>query len=211
MKLALFDFDGVIIDSESASFEAWRRVYAAAGVNLSRRQWIFFVGSATRSPVRLLESVIRRECPWAQREKDRLMSDLCSAEPARHGVPRTLFELTSEGVECWIVSNGSWQWVEHHLERLALREYFTQLHCGEAGTPVPKKSLYRRALPAGSLRHSVAIEDSLAGARSARDCGIPVLVFPNPVTSAQNFSEFQHVLTEDQPLESAAVIDAIGK
>src|SRR2546423_10357354 len=45
IRALLFDFDGLIVDTESPSLAAWRRVYAEHGQELSLERWSAAVGT----------------------------------------------------------------------------------------------------------------------------------------------------------------------
>ena len=41
----IFDFDGLIMDTETATYEAWRQIYAGNGQALTVETWAQCVGS----------------------------------------------------------------------------------------------------------------------------------------------------------------------
>ena len=46
IKAIIFDFDGLILDTESPEFEAWQEIYGSHGAQLSLTEWLACVGTS---------------------------------------------------------------------------------------------------------------------------------------------------------------------
>ena len=48
IKAIVFDFDGLILDTETTDYESWRAIYRAHGLDLPLSTWLPLVGDATQ-------------------------------------------------------------------------------------------------------------------------------------------------------------------
>lgn len=188
---ALFDFDGVIIDSESTSYQAWKTVFHQRGHALPLENWLSFVGAATGpSPTDLLESLTGTPQPTVQNEKNQRHQALSNQLDARPGIIDTVKKLDEHKVPIFIVSNADKDYITEHLVRLNLNHYITDIFSGtENNTAIPKIQLYQNVAKKLSLptkRHFV-IEDSPHGAKAALANNLKVIAYPNSITKHDNF------------------------
>lgn len=198
----LFDFDGIVVDTEWAIYQAWLRTFQAHGQDLPLELYTRCIGSDfdTWSPKRHLEDLIGSRIDWqdldTQRQQE-IVSELEGSQ-AMPGVIELLDHLDALEVPAAVVSSSSHHWVEGWLERIKLRQRFKTVICrGDAPRIKPAPDLYLEAAcrlefePADCL----VIEDSMNGMRSAIAAGMPVWVVPNRVTSCLDFSEADRVFT----------------
>ena len=123
-----------------------------------------------------------------------------------HGVVDLLGEIREKGIPAAVVSSSSHFWVDGWLEKLSLREFFTEVVCkGDAPRIKPAPDLYLEA----SLRLDVeageclVIEDSLNGLVSAHAAGMKAWIVPNRVTAGLDFSLADRVLADFAGLREA--------
>jgi putative hydrolase of the HAD superfamily len=201
LRALIFDFDGLIIDTETAIYEAWREFYAEHGQPLDLPTWAQCVGSdfGGYDPMRDLEKATRREFDWSL-EVPRIESrrDVIVAEwPVLDGVRERLAEAQALGLPCSIASSSPRSWVEPWLERLGLRSFFCNVTVlDDTGRAKPAPDLFQHA--AGRLGmdpHEVLIfEDSLNGLRAATAAQMRCAVIPGPTTRHLDFAEAWAVL-----------------
>lgn len=209
----LFDFDGVIIDSETTSFVAWSSIFKDEGALLTLTDWLPFVGKAAgRSPVDLLEQLSGRTQPHAQIAKDSLHRIMTERLPCRQGVRKAIRALFKCGIQLYIVSNARLCDIQRHLERLDLISYFEGIVSqDEFAGPTSKQDLYARTCTSyGLLRGPVlAVEDSEHGVLSALSCGIKVLWYPNQITAHQKCDHLCATLTYPSTLTSSLLLNLL--
>lgn len=205
----LFDFDGILVDTEWAIYEAWRRTFAAHGHDLPLDVYTRCVGSDfdTWSPKAHLEELTGRGFDWHQLDADRqveIRADLEKAGPMPGVVP-LLETLRHRGVKVAAVSSSSHGWVDGWLEKLRLAPYFATTVCrGDAPRIKPAPDLWLEALRrlgAGACR-CLAIEDSLNGVKSAKAAGLTVWAVPNRTTAGLDFSMADRVLHSLEAIEN---------
>lgn len=191
----LFDFDGILVDTEWAIYEAWYRTFRAHGHPLPLEVYTQCIGSDfdTWSPKAHLEELTGRSFDWHQLDEARqieIRRDLEQAGPMPGVVP-LLERLHHEGIPSAVVSSSSHAWVDGWLEKLGLASYFKAVVCrGDAPRIKPAPDLWLEALRQLDLpaNRCLAIEDSLNGVKSAKAAGLRVWAVPNRTTACLDFS-----------------------
>lgn len=189
MKAIVFDFDGTVVDTESAVYAAWRELYEEHGGELPLERWVDVVGAAGQvfDPYKELESQIGRELDRTALEPLRRKRelDLVALERPRPGVLEILEEARERGLKVGLATNSRTDWVETHLQALGIRACFEAVATAddvERGKPDP--ALYALAARRLGVRpeDALAIEDSPSGALGAVRAGLVCLVVPSPLT-----------------------------
>lgn len=195
MKAFIFDFDGLIVDTEVAEFESWREVYAEHGTELTLDVWADVVGSSQDyfDPIAHMEGLIGRRVDRdrvvARRRKRTLQ--LIDDMPILPGIETYLDEAKARGMLLGVASNSSHDWVEGHLANKGLLDRFDVIRCAEdVEKPKPAPDLYVSALSALGVgpEEAVAFEDSPHGARAAVAAGIFCVAIPSTLTKHLDFS-----------------------
>lgn len=191
----LFDFDGVLVDTEWAIYEAWRRTFGAHGHPLPLEIYTRCIGSdfATWSPKVHLEELTGLAFDWHDldaRRQEEILADLQHEGPM-HGAADLLSSLSTAGVPLAVVSSSSHKWVDGWLAKLGLDGWFRTTVCrGDAPRIKPAPDLYLEAAARLGVEPAqcLVIEDSLNGVKSAKAAGMAVWVVPNRVTEGLDFS-----------------------
>jgi HAD superfamily hydrolase (TIGR01509 family) len=203
VRALLFDFDGLILDTETPEFDAWTSVFRDHGVELPLEFWVNAVGRGaeqmTETPVAVLERLTGKtfDHESIRATYNELRMTRIYAERPLPGVLDLLAETKSAGVGCAVVSSSKHAWVDAHLERLNLRHWFQHVVCaGDVPRAKPFPDLYLEALRRFEISASeaMALEDSANGARAAVDAGIFVVAVPNPVTKHLDLSHANAIL-----------------
>lgn len=194
LQAIIFDFDGLILDTESLLYQAWADVCRSLGVTLSRHVWLSYVG--TRNAFLRYDDLekelgrpIDREA--VQTDYENRTEVLLAAEPIRPGILSYLKEAEQRGLKTGIASNSDRSWVTGHLQRLGLTPYFPHVACGnEVSNPKPAPDVYQGIMEVlGVQPHSaIALEDSPPGVESAKAAGLFTVAVPNPLTKEMDLS-----------------------
>jgi HAD superfamily hydrolase (TIGR01509 family) len=195
----VFDFDGLICDTETSSFETAREIYAEHGVELTLAQWQTRIGTHGRHWLADLEAVIGPlDDRDALSERRRLAHhERLLAEHALPGVADFTARALDAGVPLAVASSSSLQWVSDHLERLGLLDRFSAIATCENGVPAkPDPEVYRRAVTAiGVEPHdAVAFEDSPNGVAAAKAAGLFCIAVPNGMTTGLDLTAADSVI-----------------
>ena len=196
----LFDFDGVLVDTEWAIYQAWRRTFEAHGQHLPLDVYTRCIGSdfATWSPKTHLEELTGSSFDWHDldaRRQQEIVADLQHEGPMP-GVVDWLEKLRTQGMPCAVVSSSSHHWVDGWLGRLGLMEYFEGTVCrGDAPRIKPAPDLFLEAARrlAVAPADCLVVEDSLNGLKAAKEAGMPVWAIPNRVTDCLDFQQADRV------------------
>ena len=196
----LFDFDGVLVDTEWAIYQSWRRVFEAHEHDLPLEIYTRCIGSdfATWSPKTHLEDLTGLSFDWHDldaRRQEEIMADLTHEGPM-HGVLDFLEALKVEQIPCAVVSSSSHRWVDGWLEKLGLQGHFATTVCrGDAPRIKPAPDLFLEAARRLNIAPELClvIEDSLNGLNAAKEAGMRVWAVPNRVTECLDFSQADRV------------------
>lgn len=202
LRAVLFDFDGILVDTEWAIYQAWCRCFEEQGCELPLSIYTRCIGSdfATWSPKTYLEELTGKIFDWDQLDRDRqkeIVHEL-SDEGVMDGVQEIIEVLLARDIPIGVVSSSSHHWVDGWLDQLEIRQYFTHVVCrGDAPRIKPAPDLWLEAARRFDLSPAscLAIEDSHNGLISAQEAGMPVWVVPNRVTSVLDFSSAQERFT----------------
>lgn len=189
----IFDFDGLVIDSERADFGAWTEEFARAGVPISAQQYAeVWHNWAWQRQVRMidhLETLVGKPVDRAAIEVSRLAryTELCADLPARPGIREWITEAHSMGLRLGVATNDDTGRATKHLARLELDGYLDAVVVLQAGLRrKPAPDLYVQALRLLDLAPevTVAVEDSSHGVEAAHRAGMRAIAYPTPAVSA---------------------------
>lgn len=201
IKAVFFDFDGILVDTEWAIYQAWLKCFSLENQPLPLEIYTRCIGSdfATWSPKTHLEELTGKTFDWdaldASRQNE-IVAELAE-EGAMPGVTEVLDLLRERGIPLAVVSSSSHFWVDGWLNKLGIFSYFDHVVCrGDAPRIKPAPDLWIEAARRFSLdpAQCLAIEDSRNGLVSAKEASLQVWAVPNRVTQCLDFSEADRVL-----------------
>lgn len=195
----LFDFDGVILDTEWSIYETMQEVFLKEGHDLPLTDYVKCIGSDfnTWSPEKMLEDLTGKTFDWEEIGKARNLKirEEIALLDAMPGVRDTLAYCQKNKIQSSVVSSSSHSWIDRWLESLQLMPYFTEvIGRGDAPRIKPAPDLYQEAVRRLDLpaEKCLVIEDSLNGMKAAHETGCPVAIIPNRITSCIDFSEAEY-------------------
>jgi HAD superfamily hydrolase (TIGR01509 family) len=207
----IFDFDGLIIDTELPSYQAWQEIYRDYGFDLPVQTWGEIVGGTGASdfdPLTHLESLVGKPLDGEalrtyQRERE---WKLAVQQDLLPGVLEYLDTAQRLGLRLAIASSSKRDWVVGHLRRLGLLDRFAVIRTADdVERTKPDPALFLSALeglemPAGE---AIALEDSPNGILAAKRAGLFCVAVPNSITRQLTIPKADVVLDslEELPLE----------
>jgi len=191
LKALIFDFDGLILDTETPDLQAWQEIYTQYGQELSLQTWGQIVGGTGISdfePAGNLENILgypinKKSINQMARQ---LSDDAILLQPVLPGARNLLKAARNKPYRLAIASSSPHDWVDNHLKRLGLFDYFEAILCGDDVVHTkPDPALYLAALQALNVQASEAIvfEDSPNGIQAANSAGIFSIAVPIPLTA----------------------------
>ncbi len=193
IKALIFDFDGLILDTETPEYQVWQSIYREHGFELPGDEWGKIVGGYGLSNFDAAEylSLLSQGLLDSASLRDRHRSEshtLIHSQPILPGVIDIIHEAKRLGLKLSIVSSSPHSWVDTHARRLGIFEYFDKVICADdiaPGRTKPNPDLFLLALDQLKVQkdEAVVFEDSPNGVKAAKSAGIFVVAVPNPVTS----------------------------
>jgi Cof subfamily protein (haloacid dehalogenase superfamily)/HAD superfamily hydrolase (TIGR01509 family) len=185
----IFDFDGLIIDTEMPDFASWQEMFAEHGAELPREMWSPLIGHAVASfdIYDYLEQQAGRpiDREGVQARRRARLTQMIEAQAILPGVEEWIREAKARGMKVGLASASNTEWVTGHLERLGLHVHFDTIKTRD-DVPVgkPDPAVYRAALDALGLTaaEAVAFEDSMNGIAAAKAAGLFCVAIPNAMT-----------------------------
>jgi HAD superfamily hydrolase (TIGR01509 family) len=216
VKLLVFDFDGLILDTEAPVYDAWQEIYGEHGVALAFEKWAECIGTAdTFDPCVDLQAVLGRTLDVAALlERHRARTDaLIAAQAILPGVREYVEAAARLGLALGVASSSSRAWVEGHLVRLGLRDRFQAIRCADDVPRVkPDPALYRAVLEATGVRpeEALALEDSPNGVLAAKRAGLRCVAVPNPLTARLDLRHADLTLASLADVPLIELLDRLG-
>ncbi len=213
-RALIFDFDGLIFDTETAIYEAWREIYTAHGFPLTLETWAQCVGSdfGHYDPMKDLESMLGRTLDWKPLALQRraYVSKVLEGSDPLPGVRQRVQEAREHGIPCAVASSSTHEWVDNWLKKLGLFDFFSNVTCLEdTGKVKPDPSLFLHAARQLDVppQNAVVLEDSLNGLRAAHAAEMRCVIVPCAVT---RHLVFPGAWKQLRSLEEATTLELCG-
>jgi len=216
IRALVFDFDGLIVDTEGPIFRVWQRIYRERGQELPREQWLTIIGTSTGPFDPLLDLRQRTGEPLDRDELDaverRYYREATATQQLLPGVARYLAEASELGLKTAVASSSRSGWVMDHLERFGIHDHFDAILCREdVSRTKPDPELYQKALERLSVTaaETIAFEDSTNGIQAATATGIFCVAVPNPLTGHLDLSEADLHLESLEAVSLPALLERV--
>ena len=188
IEAIVFDFDGLILETEGPAFETWAAIYREHGHVLPMERWHLSIGTDRGfEPVDYLAALVGEglDRVGTQKRRDERKDELIAALDVMEGVREYIDEAHRLRLKLGIASSASRQWVVGHLERLGIHaDWDAVLTRNDVQRSKPSPDLYVAAAKALGVPPSraVALEDSPHGIAAAKDAGLLCVAVPNALT-----------------------------
>jgi HAD superfamily hydrolase (TIGR01509 family) len=200
IRALVFDFDGLILETETPAYQAWVEVYREFGHELPKDLWLDYIGreGGWFDALAYLEGLTG---PLADRtaielRRDARKTELVMAATESAGLRALLADARSRGLRLAVCSSSTPKWVLGHLDRLGLRAFFDHVQCRDRPDlrAKPAPDLYLAACAGLGVRpdEAIAFEDSRNGMLSAQAAGMRCVVVPNELTVAMDLEGAEH-------------------
>jgi HAD superfamily hydrolase (TIGR01509 family) len=201
LKALIFDFDGLILDTETAEVDVWREIYAEYGLEFPILKWVEIVGGSGAVHFDAAEYLCERagglDIDELNSRYDKARLERIGQQEVLPGVVVILDEAREAGLKLGIASSSPLSWVEGHLRRLGLFERF-EVVCTRDDVEITKPDPELFKLAAERLGvgadEVIVLEDSLNGVLAAKEANMFVVAVPNQVTAHTDLSGADVVL-----------------
>jgi putative hydrolase of the HAD superfamily len=195
IKGFIFDFDGLILDTEKPGILAWKEVFDRFDQPFALEDWKKAIGTGPSAfdPALHLCALVQDSLDPAQLHEDQLSiaNRIIQTYPILPGVLEFILEAKAAGRKLAIASSSPRSWVIGHLSRLELNQYFDVILTAEDVLRVkPDPDLYFLALSRLGIQpaEAVVFEDSPNGILAANAAGITCIAVPNEITRTMDIS-----------------------
>jgi len=201
-RAIIFDFDGTILDTETAEFMAWKDIYSQFNLSFEDNLWekrVGLFGNDAFNPLLHLQMLLKENCDIdaIQQKRRSILKEYVMELKPLPGVVEVMEDAIRNNITLSVASSAPQRWVRDHLERLDLIKNFEVIKCAE-DVPMlkPNPDLYIAVLKELQIKPTlaIAIEDSPAGVLSAKQAGITCIAVPCKLSKKMNFSQADLVL-----------------
>ena len=196
LRALIFDFDGLILDTETPEVLVWQDIYKEHGFELPVEEWEKTVGgygiSTFDAAQHLSAQTQGRLDPVSLKARYRLEADaIIHAKPIQPGIIEMIASAKEHGLKVAIGSSSPHSWVDTHTQRLGIYHHFDHIICQDdvaPGKTKPHPDMYLKALETLQVdkTEAVVFEDSPNGVLASKRAGVFVVAVPNPLTARMN-------------------------
>jgi HAD superfamily hydrolase (TIGR01509 family) len=216
VEAVIFDFDGLLMDTESPMLDSWRNEWRQHGLDLDVDT--FFAdhgGDVTPERYARLARAVGPDFDQAASHarriayRDRLLATLGLAP----GIAGWLDQAQELGIRLAVASSSPGSWVRGLLAGVHCLDRFELMACGdEVSQPKPDPGVYllaleRLGLPAARV---IAVEDAPHGVAAAQAAGMRCVAIPNRHASPARFAAADLLLTSAAEAGLEQVLARLG-
>src|ERR1051326_8858838 len=187
IRAAIFDMDGLLIDSEPLWQEAVKKVFTSVGIQLTTEMCLGTMGMR-------LDEVVQHwhgKFPWSNRTLKEVEEDVLAEVSAlirakgrpMRGVGELILLLKNKGIRLAVASSSYLLLIETVLERFNIRHFFDAVQSAQferKGKPHPDIYLSTAKTLGIPPAECMAFEDSYNGVLSAKAAGMFTIAIPDP-------------------------------
>ncbi|WP_433167319.1 HAD-IA family hydrolase [Kribbella sp. CA-247076] len=216
MRAVVFDFDGLLMDTETTMVESWRSEWAHHGLELDLETfWPGHGGDVTETRYELLAAAVGAEFDRAASHARRTAHrDSLHAElDFRPGIREWAESARELGLMVAIASSSPRPWVSGHLERVGALDLFDELVTGdEVATHKPDPAIYELALRRLGVpgAEAIAVEDTAHGVAAAQAAGMYAVAIPNSFVTEAAVARADLVLGSADQLLLSELLLSVG-
>lgn len=184
IKAAIFDMDGLLIDSERIIMQGCMAAAAAIGMTYRQEDYVALVGRVWSDASRIMAAQLGGEDNMQQviTGLEQFLAARNHVFPLKAGVNELLAFYQARGIRCSVASSSPMPHITHRLSHTGVLDYFSHLTSGqEVQRGKPNPDIYLLALEKLGLQaeECIAFEDSELGAQAAIAAGLRVIVVPD--------------------------------
>lgn len=182
-KYVLFDFDGVIADTEESNGKYLQQALAYYGISLTEEDRSSLIGTSDRSAlVKLISRSSNKITLEEVRNKRRQLGNTYENDPIEPmpGLVSFIKDLQRKGIKTGIVTSTSTQLIIMALNRMNMMSLFNVIICGDMctkGKPDPQGYLKAMDMLDAKPEECIVIEDSFLGIRAGKNAGAFVVAY----------------------------------
>lgn len=185
----IFDFDGLICDTESTELLAWEWLFEKYEVPFPIQKYQESIGSVfdDQTPFVVLKDAVGPDFDAEKANKlyRQYHNELIQVEPLMPGVLEYLEYAWETGLSIGLASSSPLSWIEQHLKRLEIIHFFASIKTrDDVKHTKPDPELFLTSLASLNLQsnETISLEDSPNGMIASKAAGLITAAVPNLVT-----------------------------
>jgi HAD superfamily hydrolase (TIGR01509 family) len=184
VKAAIFDMDGLLIDSERIIMQACIQAANEIGIMYTQTEFVELIGRSSQDASRIMVEQLggTNHMQQVSQRVEELLSQRNNVFPLKSGVIELLNHYQSQNILCAVASSSATQHIHHRLSHVGVLDYFSAITSGQEvtlGKPNPDIYLLAVKKLGVEVENCIAFEDSEPGARAAIAAGLKVVVVPD--------------------------------
>jgi len=182
IKLAIFDMDGLMLDSEVIVWKAWQAIQKNYNCDFTFEFYRNFIGTTQSSISSVMLETYGADFPIksflaeTKKEKERIIFE--DGVAVKKGLIDLLDYLTKAGIKKAVATSSNRDVMENLLSLTNVLHYFDYSVCGdeiENGKPNPDVFLKTLKKAGVNSNEAFVLEDSINGILAAHTANIPVI------------------------------------
>ncbi|MDA7028179.1 HAD family hydrolase [Bacillus sp. CLL-7-23] len=217
IKAIIFDFDGLILDTETHDYEVLQEIFQEHGSDLPMSVWGKVIGTAAGfEPFSYLEEQLQTKLDHNEltnTRKERFLKRMENEKP-RAGVEAYITAAKELGLKIGLASSSDYKWITQHLKQIGLYDDFECIKTADDVKEVkPNPELYLQAATCLAVKpeECLAFEDSVNGSIAAKRAGMKCVIVPNKVTKSLLFEQYDHRLESMAEMELEQLIQKVSQ
>jgi beta-phosphoglucomutase-like phosphatase (HAD superfamily) len=184
IKAAIFDMDGLLIDSERIIMQACIQAAKDVGIKYTQAEFVELIGRSSSDASRIMTEQLGgiEMLERVSHGVGTILSQRNHVFPLKTGAVALLSHYQSQNVICGVASSSPTHHIQHRLSHVNVLDYFSTITSGqEVSNGKPSPDIYLLAIQklGFAVEECIAFEDSEPGARAAIAAGLKVVVVPD--------------------------------
>lgn len=204
LKLAIFDMDGLIFDTERLYRDIWKPIMKEDGYILEDEIYLSLLGCTNERCKRIMAEHYGEDYPYDRyvamvRAKLNDMADKGEI-PVKEGIPELLEYLKNNDIKCAVASSTQSEYVRSYIKNAGLADFFDVVIGGEqVKKSKPEPDIFLKACELTEVvpEEALVFEDSENGIRAALNGNIRVICIPDLKEPQKNLKERLFAMCKD--------------
>jgi beta-phosphoglucomutase-like phosphatase (HAD superfamily) len=191
----IFDFDGLMIESETIALRVWKEVVASLGSEMEEGINRLLIGKSPSAGAAIVKQVLNLSIDASELQRiywEERTIQMCREATPVDGLEALVLYLLELGMRLAVASNSPTNYLRQVLQAIDLDHYFEvvvgsdQVPAGKPAPDVYLETARRLDIHAAS---TLALEDSPDGIAAAIAAGMTCYAIPNPGLAGGDFSQ----------------------
>lgn len=199
IKAIIFDMDGLMINSERATFEEYQKVLALDNIEMSEAFYKQLLGKTLKAVYQIFYKEYGEDFPIEdvinKVHESLALRFKTEGVPIKKGLIELLTFLKENDFKTIVATSSGRERVDTILSQAHLTQYFDDSICGDEvtkGKPDPEVFLRACEKLGVSVDEAIVLEDSEAGIHAAYNAGIKVICIPDMKYPEQKYKEMTY-------------------